>query len=169
MARINEPQSCPDIPSVTTEAEQAPRRISPLCFLASPQLLQKFRSYRHNRKHNGLIRRGACSASVVTEGMSGQDCGSLIRAMLNCAQSALCRHWDCPHAIQRTTLVKPIDLNGVSAVHDSARPENRVTETQRTVLTIRSFRKEERMVQCELIGEPAHEDDLHYWSGSKDL
>ncbi len=22
---------------------------------------------------------------------------------------------------------------------------------------------------AELIGEPAHEDDLHYWSGSKDL
>ena len=39
----------PDIPSVTADAEQAPRRINPSCFLASPQPLQKLRSSHHYR------------------------------------------------------------------------------------------------------------------------
>lgn len=43
------PLPSPDIPSVTADAEQAPRRINPSCFLASPQPLQKFRSSHHHR------------------------------------------------------------------------------------------------------------------------
>ena len=78
------------------------------------------------------------------------------------------RHGIAPHAIQRTTPVITTDPRFVSAVTTANFYSEIHPKWDIRVMAI-WIPKDGSLDGAELIGEPAHEDDLHYWSGSKDL